>query len=259
MNTQPLSLDDLLSIPESQLGQLDIGWQNLECAAGLPGAEGLDYANCLRLLDEWAAQVHEETEKRVPIFRQDGAWYNNSEAIFRMVVLVNHLQLECGVRYNPDRIYDPDFTDSRHLFIHGLFTDHGGTCASMPVFYVAVGRRLGYPLRLVSAKAHVFLRWDDPEGLSDFPPERVNIEGATRGMDSDPDEFYHTWPMRIDPRELESGQYLHSLAPREALASFLALRGNCLQTMPVSMRRPTPTGMRASSLRISSDTPSGTT
>lgn len=223
------TLDDLLAVPERQLGQFDIAWQNLECAAGLPGAEGLDYAKCLRMLDEWSAQVREETEKRVPVFRQDGAWYDHSEAIFRMVVLVNHLQLKCGVRYNPDRIYDPDFTDSRHLFIHGLLTDHGGTCASMPVFYVAVGRRLGYPLRLVHAKAHVFLRWDDAEGLSGFPPERVNIEGATRGMDSHPDDFYHDWPMRIQREELESGQYLHSLTPREALASFLALRGNCLQ------------------------------
>lgn len=222
-----MTIDDLLTLPDRELGQLDIGWQNLECAAGLPGAEGLDYAKCLRMLDDWAEQVREATAERVPQFRQCPEWCDNSEAIFRMVVLVNHLQLECGVRYNPDRIYDPDFTDSCHLFIHGLFTEHGGTCASMPVFYVAVGRRLGYPLRLVNAKAHVFLRWDDAEGLSGFPPERVNIEGATRGMDSHPDEFYHTWPMRIDPRE--SGQYLHSLTPREALASFLALRGNCLQ------------------------------
>jgi hypothetical protein len=224
-----LSLDDLLAAPESQFGQLDIASQNLACAVGLPGAEGLDYAQCLRLMDQWAAQVRDATAARVPQFRQNPAWCDNSEAIFRMVVLVNHLQLECGVRYNPDRIYDPDFTDSRHLFIHGLFTDHGGTCASMPVFYVAIGRRLGYPLRLVEAKAHVFVRWDDAEGLSGFPPERVNIEGATRGMNSHPDDFYHDWPMRIEREELEAGQYLHSLTPREALASFLALRGNCLQ------------------------------
>lgn len=226
---RPLSLDDLLRLPERQLGQLDITWQNLECAADLPGAEGLDYVKCLRLLDEWAALVRAETEKRVPVFRQYPAGYDNSEAIFRMVVLVNHLQLECGVRYNPDRIYDPDFTDSRHLFIHGLFTEHGGTCASMPVFYVAVGRRLGYPLRLVHAKGHVFVRWDDAEGRSGFPSERVNIEGATRGMDSYPDDYYKEWPMRIESEELESGQYLKSLTPREALASFLAMRGHCLQ------------------------------
>ena len=224
-----LSLDDLLALPECQLGQLDVAWLNLECAAGLPGAEVLDYAKCLGLLDLWAGQVREETEKRVPKFHQYPEWCDHSEAIFRMVVLVNHLQLECGVRYSPDRIYDPDFTDSRHLFIHGLFTEHGGTCASMPVFYVAVGRRLGYPLRLVDAKVHLFVRWDDPKGLSGFRAERVNIEGACRGMNSYPDDYYKEWPMKIDPRELEKGQYLHSLSPREELALFLALRGNCWQ------------------------------
>jgi hypothetical protein len=223
------SLEDLLAMSRTELGSLDIAWINLECAVGLPGTEEVDQTKCLRMLDEWAAQVREETEKRVPIFQANAAWHDNSEAIFRMVVLVNHLQLECGVQYNPDRIYDPDFTDSRHLFIHGLFTDHGGTCTSMPVLYVAIGRRLGYPLRLSEAKGHVFLRWDDAEGISGFPPARVNIEGATRGMNSHSDEHYLSCPMQIDRKELESGQYLHSHTPRESLALFLALRGNCLQ------------------------------
>jgi hypothetical protein len=227
-NSSP-TLDDLLAAPEHQLGELDIARLNLECAAGLPGAEELDFPRFLKLLDQWAAHVWKETEKRVPAFRQDGAWYDNSEAIFRMVVLVNTLQQDCGVQYNLERIYDPDFTDSRHLFIHGLVTRHGGTCASMPVLYTAIGRRLGYPLRLVEAKAHVFLRWDDAEGSSGFPPERVNIEGSTHGMDSHPDEYYHDWPMHIQHEELQTGQYLHSLRPREVLAFFLALRGNCLQ------------------------------
>jgi hypothetical protein len=224
-----LSLDNLLLMSRTELGSLDIAWLNLECAAGLPGTEQVDQAKCLRMLDEWAAEVREETQKRVPIFQNNAAWYDNSEAIFRMVVLVNHLQLECGVQYNAERIYDPDFTDSRHLFIHGLFTDHGGTCTSMPALYVAVGRRLGYPLRLAEAKGHVFLRWDDAEGASGFPPARVNIEGATRGMNAYSDEYYLSWPMPIDRNELESGQYLHSLTPHEASALFLALRGNCLQ------------------------------
>ena len=37
--------------------------------------------------------------------------------------------------------------DSKNMFIHGLLDgSHYGTCASMPVLVVAVGRRLGYPL-----------------------------------------------------------------------------------------------------------------
>jgi len=64
--------------------------------------------------------------------------------------------------YNKQRVRDVDFKNSRDLFLHGMVgSDNGGTCVSMPVLYVAVGRRLGYPMRLVLAKAHVFARWDD--------------------------------------------------------------------------------------------------
>lgn len=226
-----MTIYDLLTLTDSELGQLDIGWLNLECATGLPGAEGLDCANCLRMLDEWAAQVREETEKRVAVFQRDGAWYDNSEAVFRMVVLVLTLQQDCGVCYNPARIHDPDFSNSQDLFIHGLITGHGGTCASMPVLYAAIARRLGYPLRLVYAKTHVFVRWDDPQGLSGFPSARVNFEGAAKGLNSYSDEHYEAWPMPITKREIEARQFLHSLTPREEVAAFLAMRGSCLQDL----------------------------
>jgi hypothetical protein len=50
------------------------------------------------------------------------------------------------------------------LFLHGLTQGRGGTCLSMPVAYVAVGRRLGYPLKLVTAKGHLFARWESLDG-----------------------------------------------------------------------------------------------
>lgn len=223
------SLDDLLVMSNEQLGRFDVAWLNLECAAHLPGAEKLDSASCLGHLDGCAALVRDHTDQYFDRFRQHPESCDHSEAIFRMVVLVNCLQQDCGIRYNPDRIHDPDFRDSQDLFVHGLFTGQGGTCASMPVVYVAVGRRLGYPLRLVHAKGHVFVRWDDSEGLTGFPPARVNIEGACRGMNSFADEYYQAWPLSTTPEEREAEHYLWSLTPREELASFLATRGDCLQ------------------------------
>ena len=144
-----------------------------------------------------------------------------------MVVTV--LQQDFGVRYAPQRIYDPDFRDSRDLFIHGTLFGSGGTCASMPVLYVAVGRRLGYPLRLVHAKAHVFARWDDPEGKHWHHAARLNLEATNQGLNVYPDDHYRTWPSRIEDWEIAQGRYLCSLSPRQELASFLAMRGHCLQ------------------------------
>jgi hypothetical protein len=149
------------------------------------------------------------------------------------------LQEEFGVKYNPARIrdssfqdpkcFDPDFKDSRDLFIHGIIDGPGGTCASMPVLYVAVGRpRLGYPLRLVEARGHLFFRWDDPTGERFGIPERFNIEGAGQGIGSYPDDYYQTWPDEWTEQDKAGGFYLKSLSPTEELAAFLCTRGECL-------------------------------
>jgi regulator of sirC expression with transglutaminase-like and TPR domain len=141
-----------------------------------------------------------------------------------VLTLVTVLQKDCGVRYNPERIEAPDFSDSRDLFLHGLLAGRQqGTCVSMPVLYVAVGRRLGYPLKLVTAKAHLFARWESADGKEGF-----NIEGTGQGLNCFPDEYYHTWPVPLTFEEVASAQYLKSLTSDEELAVFLSVRGHCL-------------------------------
>lgn len=115
--------------------------------------------------------------------------------------------------------WDP--TDSRNLFIHGLLAGHGGTCISLPVLYLAIGRRLGYPLRLVRAKEHTFCRWEDSSG------ERFNIEATSLGFSPRTDDYYLTWPKPLTQQDLAGGFYLRSLSAREELAGFLADRGSC--------------------------------
>lgn len=98
----------------------------------------------------------------------------------------------------------------------------GGTCVSMPVLYVAVARRLGYPVKLVTTKEHVFARWDDGN-------ERFNIEGAGRGLSIYEDDYYMKWPSVLSQAELDSGAYLRSLTPAEELGLFMAARGYVLE------------------------------
>jgi hypothetical protein len=92
----------------------------------------------------------------------------------------------------------------------------------MPVLYAAVARRLGYPVSLVTAKEHVFCRWERGQ-------ERFNVEATAQGMSSFDDAYYMTWPKPISAAELESGEYLKSLSVAESLAAFLAARGHCLE------------------------------
>jgi len=138
-------------------------------------------------------------------------------------MLVTVLQQDFGVHYSKDRVREVDFTNAKDLFIHGMIDDaNGGTCVSMPVLYAAVGRRLGYSVRLVLAKGHVFCRWDAPD-------DRVNIEATNQGVNSFDDAYYKTWPQAMTAAEAASGRYLRSLTAAEELAVFVATRGHCLQ------------------------------
>lgn len=92
----------------------------------------------------------------------------------------------------------------------------------MPVLYIAIGRRLGYPLKLATTKAHLFLRWEDQR-------ERFDLEATGKGMNRYNDEHFKQWPFPVSDEEIRTEGYLKSLTPAEELAVFLSLRGNCLK------------------------------
>ena len=180
------TLAALLALKPHQIEDSDIAVTNLLCAEGLRGSENLDLDKSLNRLDEMAKRVRLETDRNMHRFRSNPAEYENSEPYYRMLMLVTVLQQDFGIIYNPDRVtpvgvFEPNdkfFADSRDVFIHGLTREtKSGTCSSLPAFYIAVGRRLKYPLSLVSAKNHLFVRWEDQE-------TRLNIEAAAVGMNT---------------------------------------------------------------------------
>lgn len=216
------SLDELLKMTPEQLADVDIAEMNLLCATGLPGAEKLDIGKAFARLDDYAQRVRYWTDQSMWDFRQNPSKFENSEAKFRVLLLISVLQKDFGVHYNDRGERNCDFSSSKNPFIHGMIDDtNGGTCASMPVMYVAVGRRLGYPMSLVLAKTHIFARWDDGT-------ERFNIEGTNPRFDDHPDSYYRKWPYPITDAELKQGWYLKSLTPADELAVFLQNRACCL-------------------------------
>jgi hypothetical protein len=221
----PASYYDLLAMSPEELAKVDIALMNLLCAKGLPGAENLDIPAVLKQVDAWAAKVKAETERHLYRVKDPryAEHYANSEGRLRAEFIVQVLQEDCGVRYNPERIDTPDWHNSQDLFLHGLVAStNGGTCSSMPLIYTVIGRRLGYPMKLVLASSHIFCRWDGEN-------ERFNIEGAGNGgVSYHPDEYYRTWPKPISEAEIQRGEFLKSLTPAEELSSFLIDRGMCL-------------------------------
>ena len=223
-----LSLEELRNPCEEALACFDLAEVDLACAVGLPGSERLDIPACLAWIDEAADWGRRYTQGSFERFVQDPAEYDHSEGVFRCVALMRVLKTGLGVRYNHERVAVPeDFTDSRDDFIHGIIEGRGGTCASLPVLFVAVGRRLGYPLMLVTTARHLFCRWDDPAG------ERFNVELSNgNGMDSHPDDYYRHWPVRWEAIPLEhTAKFLHSLSPREEVAHAWSKRGHLLHSV----------------------------
>ena len=216
------SLYELLSLSEAELEQVDIALMNLLCAQGLKGAEGISIEQCLARIDEWAQKVKRDTEARFRNFYRNPGKYDNSQAVFQMINLALTLKNDFGVHYNLEAAKDWDFSDSKDIFIHGLLDDRrAGTCTSLPVLCIAIGRELGYPLKLVHAKQHSFVRWEDER-------ERFNIEVCCPGVDIRSDEYYKRWPHEITELDFRRGVLLKSLTAKEELAAFLASRSSCL-------------------------------
>ena len=194
-----------------------------------------------------ATRVQSETERHFYRFRRNPAEFENSEGFFRMVMLAVVLAEDFGVRYAPNKIGTPRrpdsddgfFADARYVFLQGLLTRPASLPLSQPstlnsqppprhlqfparCLQVAVGRRLGYPLKLVTTKGHLFVRWEDAQ-------ERFNIEAAGQGVNRFTDDYYRHWPLEVAPAEEAAEGYLKSLTPPEELAVFLSIRGMCLR------------------------------
>ena len=227
--------------------RLDIAEANLLCAVGLPGSEGLDVNALLCRIDEIAADVGRAIflKSNYDRFLAEPEKYYNSQAYFCVTCMISILKTKYGVHYNPKHLhYTPTSPpqndcfghDTRDQFIHATLNGEGGTCASIPVFFIAVGRRIGLPLYLVKTMKHLFMRWDDPDGAwvpfdgtqRSYRGAVFNIEATGQAIHVLSDLHYRTvWPHKLTDEEIETHNLLQSLSQEEELAEFLGMRMRC--------------------------------
>ncbi len=227
---KPTTLAVLLSASIEPLEGVDVATMNLLCAQDLPGAS-LALKESLERLDGWAARVRTETERHRHRFKRAPVEFEHSEGFFKMLMMAVVLAEDFGVHYlanrqiNPASAADRDgfFADPSAVFLYGVLGPKpGGTCSSLPVLHVAIGRRLGYPLKLVTTKGHLLVRW---EGQG----ERFNVEVSGQGLNRFDDAYYRKWPFSVTDEEVAAEGYLKSLSAPEELAVFLSIRGMCLR------------------------------
>lgn len=227
----PVRLEELLSLSADRLKEIDVARMNLLCAQGLNGSGNIKIQEALQTLDQWAELVKRNETKYAPGFFRNRAKYDNSYAKFQAVNLGLTLKNDLNCGYNMDLVDSGVMADinstrffknSQDIFLHGFTGKRTGSCSSLPVLMVAVGRRCGYPLYLVTCKGHLFCRWDDGK-------ERFNIETACPGVDMKSDDYYTQWPHPASVAEIQSEKYLKNLTQAEELGLFCDLRGACLQ------------------------------
>lgn len=220
---KPLTPRDLFEMPAEDLDRVDIGRMNIICARNVTRGEVIDTAQYVAKLDEWAEEAKRLEQKYLPTFEKNAARYDNSLAKFKAVTLALTIQqdLKCG--YNMELIASGAMNDMRSrrffrnpddIFITGLIRRRKGTCSSLPVLFVALGRRLHYPVYLAHTKGHLYCRWDDGQ-------ENFNIEMTGRGVDTPPDSSYMGPPYNPSKADIANEGMLRNLTNAESLAVFL--------------------------------------
>lgn len=111
----PLPWRDYARMGEEELAAQDIARVNLACGEGLPESEGVDPVSSLVRLDFWSRSVDRFTNTALPRFQRKRHEFNDSEAYFRVLCLVTHLQRDLGVHYNPEKVSEDALLRSRRL------------------------------------------------------------------------------------------------------------------------------------------------
>jgi Transglutaminase-like superfamily len=230
---EPRSLDELLSIPVEDIGAVDIGRTNLLCAEGLPNSDENEFPGYVTQLDTIAEGVQRYTERSWRLFKLKPAQFHNSENVFRVYTMEHVFRVQFGIRYDrkvrelTENGSRHNTTDSSEVFIHGILgPKRTGTCSSLPTFAIAVGRRLGYPLKLVLVPNHTLYRWDDGE-------EVFNLQHTEAGGEVKPDEYFYKWPCTWTEDDFATNArtkvWLHSLTPPKEVSKFLCNRALVLR------------------------------
>ena len=219
------SVFELTGLSNPNFESFDILELNFRAARGLPRTENSNLDEWFDRQKLWGDYLKHEIRRLLPLFNPrsreeptEGS-YGNSLARFFCWHMLRILQLQCGVKYHPDRKFNPDSCKPEDIFAHGIMDEGGagGCCASMPVVYVSMGRYIGLPVFLVGARGHAFFRyesqngstiqWNNPDLNLWIPPDRFNVEGSGEGIGYYSDEHYKHMPIPWEPIDYEHGPY----------------------------------------------------
>lgn len=185
--------DQLWNTPDSGI---DVGIVALTLEKDF--APGLDVAAYSSKIDDLVAKVRMKT---------DGALDPGT----RIRAINTVIYQDEGYSYDMGRLGKEDI---ENVTLHGLLDTKKGNCLTLTTLYMAVAKRLGYPVYAVAMPKHAFLRYVG----ADF--QLYNIEPTSEGGYSK-DESYiqHCNPTQ---QSINSGAYLRTLYDTEFIGFLFA-------------------------------------
>jgi hypothetical protein len=106
-------------------------------------------------------------------------------------------------------------------FINGYLATKKGSCITMPMMYVILGARLGYPIHASRLPYHFFVRYIPEKNNSKF---HENIEATNGGGYVSNKEYKGNF--NLPDKAVKNGVYERTLTKKEYIASLLLVNAN---------------------------------
>ncbi|MBD3290781.1 hypothetical protein GF337_18385 [candidate division KSB1 bacterium] len=135
------------------------------------------------------------------------------------IALLNHYLFVPG-NWNDSITFTFDFDDiegkqKSNRYLNGLIATKKGCCVTLPMLYLVLADRLGWPIYPVRAPQHFFCRYIIDSDSNKY----YNIETTSKGMILD--DWMYVDEMKITKDGLKNGCYLRTLTKKEYFASMV--------------------------------------
>lgn len=192
------TIEEILALPEDQI---DLGIACLVLAKDF--YPNLNINNFDYVLDYMANRVNTLMQ-------------GNTDPLARISLMNTYLYRPGWWNDSVTFTYDLDDLEvkkTENQFLNGYLATKKGSCTTMPMLYMVLADRLGWPIHAVRSVQHSFCRYID-DGLKEN-----NIE-ATGGGGYNPDEIYIS-DGQIPEKAIKNGVYLRTLSKKEYIANLL--------------------------------------
>lgn len=217
-----MTAEQLVSLSDERLAEVDPLIVNLLIAKGIPSLEDLNLHRYQKQVNSWA---YDFATRYLPywetVYEREPEYYDHNHQLFQVGMIAQYLHHEIGITYHEDQKEAVSilYFNPADLFLNGVLDTLKGTCGNMAAMNVAIAWRMGWPVSLACVHSHFLVRHDDGENVFNVEATCIGAGGFCWTDDSTEVKLNN-----IVPLALESGSDLKALSPRERLGAFLGLR-----------------------------------